>query len=337
MSFHGREAVSIENDRIRLTVLREGGHIAEILHKLRGVNPMWVPPWQSGEPSRYTPEIHPEYGMNSESKLLMGIMGHNLCLDIFGLPSEEEAAAGLTVHGESSVVRYEIEHGSDRLRMTANLPLAGLSFERTVSLVGEVVHFEEQVINLTAMDRPFAWTQHVTLGPPFINKDTQFAVPAGKSRTADASFDGLDLLPAIDFRWPDAPLPGNKSVNLREFGPGPFSRFTTHLMEDRAEVGFTAFSPEHQLVVGYRWQRSDFPWLGLWQENQMRHTAPWNRRTVTCGFEFGITPFPQTRRDMIRRPPLFETEVYGWLPAKGKRHAFYTAFVHPATHLSEDL
>ncbi len=40
--------------------------------------------------------------------LLAGIMGHNLCVDIFGGPSDAEAAAGMTPHGEASVVRYEL-------------------------------------------------------------------------------------------------------------------------------------------------------------------------------------------------------------------------------------
>ena len=44
----------------------------------------------------------------AESKLLAGIMGHNLCMDMFGGPSREEAAAGMTVHGEASVAPYEI-------------------------------------------------------------------------------------------------------------------------------------------------------------------------------------------------------------------------------------
>ncbi len=94
MKFHGREAVQLENDQIRVTVLREGGHIAEVLHKTSGVNPLWIPPWPSIEPSTYQAAQHPEYGANMESKLLCGIMGHNLCLDVFGPPSPEEAAAG---------------------------------------------------------------------------------------------------------------------------------------------------------------------------------------------------------------------------------------------------
>src|SRR5947209_19050495 len=94
-SYRGRRATSIENDRHRVTVLHEGGHIAEILDKESGVNPLWSPPWPSIAPSTYDPVRHPEYGSDSESKLLCGIMGHNLCMDIFGPPSPQEAAAGL--------------------------------------------------------------------------------------------------------------------------------------------------------------------------------------------------------------------------------------------------
>src|SRR5260370_33386673 len=96
-NFRGRRASAIENDRLRVTVLHEGGHIAEILDKATGVSPLWIPPWPSIEPSTYDRARHPEYGNDSESKLLAGTMGHNQCLDIFGEPSEEEAAAAYTL------------------------------------------------------------------------------------------------------------------------------------------------------------------------------------------------------------------------------------------------
>src|SRR3954468_18403039 len=103
VSYRDRRAVQIENENIRVTVLVEGGHVAEILHKPSGVNPLWTPPWPSIEPSTYDPKQNPGYGGDAESKLLSGIMGHNLCVDLFGGPSAEEAAAGVTVHGEASV------------------------------------------------------------------------------------------------------------------------------------------------------------------------------------------------------------------------------------------
>src|ERR1017187_3595217 len=89
--FKGREAVAIENENLRVTVLVEGGHIAEVFEKSSGVSPLWVPHWDSIEPSLYRLEQHPQFGSGPDAKLLAGIMGHNLCLDLFGSPSTEEA------------------------------------------------------------------------------------------------------------------------------------------------------------------------------------------------------------------------------------------------------
>jgi hypothetical protein len=166
--FRGRHAVAIENDHLRVTLLREGGHIAEIFDKLAGVSPLWIPPWPSIEPSSYELSKHPEYGTDAEAKLLAGIMGHNLCLDFFGGPSAEEAAAGLTVHGEGSVVPYEITERAGVVVSKAHLPLAQLNFERSIELRDRGLKIRESVENLAAWDRPIGWTEHVTLGPPFI-------------------------------------------------------------------------------------------------------------------------------------------------------------------------
>ena len=107
-AYRGRRAAFVENDDLRVTVLEEGGHIAEMLDKRSGTNPLWAPPWTSIEPSTYIRARHTAYGSGSDATLLAGIMGHNLCVDIFGGPSDEEAAAGLTPDGEASIARYEL-------------------------------------------------------------------------------------------------------------------------------------------------------------------------------------------------------------------------------------
>ena len=85
MSSHrGRRAASIENDAVRVTVLEEGGHLAEIADKATGMNPLWTPDWPSIEPSAYDPAAHAIYGDGADAPLLAGLMGHNVCLDIFG-------------------------------------------------------------------------------------------------------------------------------------------------------------------------------------------------------------------------------------------------------------
>src|SRR5262245_25308079 len=121
--YRGRRAYSIENDDLRVTVLVEGGHVAEILDKRSGVNPLWTPTWPSIEPSAFGPAHHALYGSGADGKLLAGIMGHNLCLDIFGGPSPEEAALGLTAHGEGPIVPYAIDDDRQRLTARATFPI----------------------------------------------------------------------------------------------------------------------------------------------------------------------------------------------------------------------
>ncbi len=124
--YRGRRAVQIENDHLRLTATIEGGHIAEILHKPSGINPLGLP---HGRPSSLPPTTgtrHPEYGNDAESKLLAGIMGHNLCLDVFGPPSPEEAHAGLTVHGEASDQSLHCRDGWGNARHADHHQVGGL-------------------------------------------------------------------------------------------------------------------------------------------------------------------------------------------------------------------
>ncbi len=312
--YRGRKAVQLENDHIRLTVLVEGGHVAEIFHKASGVNPLWTPPWPSIEPSAYSQAKHPEYGADSESKLLAGIMGHNLCLDTYGAPSPAEAEAGVTVHGEASVVPYWIEEEGSLLTMRARMPLAQLMVERRIRLHGQEVLFTEEIENLTALDRPIAWTHHVTLGPPFLEAGvTEFRAPVAKSMTIGGEV----------FTWPMLNGESLLTQTQRPVSGG----FHTHLLDpQRKQVFFLAFSPKSLLLFGYMWKREDFPWLAIWEENRSRTTPPWNGETITRAFEFGASPFPESRRKMIDRGSLFGAPTYRWIPARSKVKVEYLAF-----------
>ena len=317
--FHGRQAVSIENDALRLTVLKHGGHVAEVLHKKSGISPLWVPHWPSIEPSRFDSRQHHEFGAGADGRLLAGIMGHNLCLDIFGGPSEAEAAAGLTAHGEASVAEYAIDTRPGELVMAARLPMAALDVRRTLELRGNVVQIREQVHNLTACDRPIGWTQHVTLGPPFLRHgETEFHTSATRSKVFESQFGPADYLSAgALFDWPHAPGIDGSTVDLRVYSRRPSSSaYTAHLNDQsRPDAFFVAFTATFGLAFGYQWKALDFPWLGIWEENRSRTQSPWNRQAVTRGMEFGVSPFPETRRQMIDRGTMFEVPTYRWIPA----------------------
>ena len=325
--FRNRRARSIENRDLRVTVLEGGGHIAEVLDKASGVNPLWVPPWPSIEPATYSAANDEVYGGAADARLLGGIMGHNLCLDIFGGPSAEEQTAGLDPHGEASVATYELSGTTATLQAATLLAESRLRVDRRLELHGRTVRVLESVENVAATDRPIGWTEHVTLGPPFLEHGaTEFRASATRSRVLESTFGTADYLrPAAEFTWPDAPGLDGNPVDLRVYTSRPrSSAFTTHLMDPaRAAAYFAAFSPRARLAFGYVWRQPDFPWMGIWEENRSRTHQPWNGESVTRGMEFGVSPFPESRRQMIDRGSLFNVPTYRWIPARTRVEVEY--------------
>jgi hypothetical protein len=330
-TYKNRRAVAIENEHLRVTVTQEGGHVAEMLDKRSGVNPLWNPPWASVEPSAYSVVKYPEYGCGADGKLLAGILGHNLCLDVFGGPSAEEMSAGIDPHGEGPVARYEISDTGSALLARATFPFAEIRFERRVELYDTNVRFLETVENLAATDRPIGWTQHVTLGPPFLERGaTEFRSSAAESMVFPGEFSVADYLKnGAEFTWPNAPRKDGGTCDLRVYNDAEVSGgYTAHLMSPIHECAFfTAYSPSLKVAVGYIWKQADFPWMGIWEENRSRKGAPWNGSVITRGMEFGVSPFPESRRAMVERGKLFGVPTYRWLPAKGRLTAEYWASV----------
>ena len=338
--YHGRRAASIENADLRVTVLQEGGHIAEIFDKAAGVNPLWTPPWPTIEPSEYGSAYVDTYGSGSDARLLAGIMGHNLCLDIFGPPTDEEAKAGLTAHGEGSVVPYELMADADTLVACAQFPIAGLAFERRIVLRDRVVLIRETLKNLTSTDRAIGWTQHVTLGPPFLERGTtQFRASATRSKVFETSFGVDDYLErAAEFDWPMAPAMKGGPVDLRVYSDRQrSSEYTTHLMNDGATAFFVAFSPSFEVALSYVWKASDFPWMGIWEENHSRMNPPWSGRTMTRAMEFGMSPIPETREAMVRRGRLFGVPTFRRIASGESIAVEYCALLQSAPVVPESV
>jgi len=339
MMFHNREAWQIENRGLRVTVLRGGGHIAEVLDKRTGISPLWVPPWPSIDPAEYNPDRDSCYGQNDESRLLSGIMGHNLCLDTFGPPSKEQLRAGISVHGEASVARYEGDVYEEGLHLHSMLKFSQLRVTRSIRLDANSprVHIRESVENFAPIPRYIAWTQHVSLGPPFlVPGETQLLIHALRSRVYEADgFDAGELMRGADFNWPKAPTILQGTSDLSTFACGGRSAsFTTHVLDRSVDaIFFTVFSPQYQLAFGYEWNPKDFPWIGIWEENKSRTAAPWCGKTVACGMEFGVSPFPEANAQMIQRGQLFNVPTFRMLKAREQVSVQYSAFFAPATGL----
>jgi hypothetical protein len=181
----------------------------------------------------------------------------------------------------------------------------------------------------------------VTLGPPFLEKGlTEFRLSATRSKVFETAFGGDDYLrPAAEFDWPFAPSAAGGRVDLRRFTAARASTaYTAHLMNPAQPTAvFVAFSPAAHLALGYVWKRPDFPWLGIWEENLSRTHTPWNGRALTRGMEFGVSPFPESRRQMVERARLFDTPTFRWLPARSRLAVEYCALTRSADTIPESL
>ena len=163
--------VEVGNAAITVAITTGGGHIASVTNPqctASGglVNPLWQPPWPTAPPSlRRLQSLLPDFATddaadNAEAELLSSILGHNLCLDVFGAHSEgEREYGGACFHGEAGQVEWEVtsvDADAGHVELRALLPNAQLMVTRSVSASpcgAPVVRVEERLTNLTGVDR----------------------------------------------------------------------------------------------------------------------------------------------------------------------------------------
>jgi hypothetical protein len=345
----GRPAVRLANGAIALTALTGGGSIADLRllaaasaqseHAVQ--NALWEAPWPSLDPNRYHPRSHNRiYGPEFVGKFLAAFTGHALCLDYFGAPSGAEVKQGLCLHGEASVNRWKILRQSQSktgasVVMEVNLPKAGLKFRRELRMRPNetVVYVTETVFNTRAADHLFHWTQHVTLGPPFLAPaESIVSLPAVRAISWPHGYEGKSLLAdSKEFFWPLAPAEDGSTIDISR----PFVRRGTGfvaaalLNPERDTAYVAALNFRLGVMLGYCFPRKMFPWVAIWEENCARPNSPWNGKTQARGIEFGTTPMPVGKREAFATGSLFGVPTFQCVPASGRLQVNYAIFLAP--------
>jgi hypothetical protein len=321
-SFHNRACWTVDSARLRVSILQSGGHVAEIVLKGAGeLSPLWVQNLPTIDAEQYDPPKHEKfYGGGAGARLMAGLVGHNVCFPFWGDPSKAEYKAGMTFHGETGVARWKLESATgDTLVVSANLPESKTRFTRTLRVAGAIAYFEETAENLSAWDRPIGWCEHVTLGPPFLEKGIT-VIDASLTRgrnNGDRS--------GQEFAWPMGMA--ETKIDLRKVRDIPSSGFVNNFLVDPArQFGFfTAFHPRRGLLFGYIFSRKDFPWLDIWEAN--------DASMLTRGMEFSDTPTHGTMKELVKTPELFGAPAYEWLDGKGRLTKKFGAF---SAHVPEN-
>jgi hypothetical protein len=331
-----RKVWSLDNDAVTVEVMEGGGHLSAVrLNEHPAINPLWKPKWKGLEPWQFQKRHAARY----QIPLLAAICGHNVCFGHFGDPSPDELAAGLGTHGEAPVVRWKVSQRTlTRQGLTwvygCRLPIAEMSFTRRIRMPrgSHVVQIRETIRNLARRDVPFGLCQHVTFGAPFVEPETTlFDMSATRGHTFPGDFGQPQRLKSdTAFVWPNGPGADGKTADLRILREQPNSDFSTQMMNPaRDHAWFSAVHPGHRILVAYIWKRSDFPWLGNWEENRARTTPPWNGKELTRGMEFSTSPFPVGLRRAVTMNRFQGQPTYRWLPARGVITLDYALMVMP--------
>ena len=311
---YGRPGWILENGRIRVALLRGGGHIAEVriisTNSRLSINPMFIP---GGD----------------------GYMGHLVCFPYFGPASTEERAQGLRGHGEAGSVDWQQTRApqTDGKSITffygADLPKTQYKIERAVTIrAGDtIVTVEEWIENLAGYDRPYNRDQHATFGAPFVTPGRNVLDMSGTRgitdpvRTAGAKWAGGQL-----FQWPDAPpLKDGVALSLRDFHAIPGGQAYTPVLTDQSkpQSWFTVYNEDYPLLVGYVFPTDDHPWIVDWQ-NQPRADAP---AGTARGIEFGTSPFDEGLRKSVERAQMLGVPTYRFIAARQRLSTTFTIFL----------
>jgi hypothetical protein len=319
--FEERPALLLSNDKLALTVLPEGGAMAQLIlaDDQEGISPLWNP---------Y--RLAREAGLSPPATLYRG---HFVCVDGFGPVSPEERVAGLPMHGEAYALPWELKaYGKQAGTLTAafavTLPLAQETFTRTFRVVdGEnIVWVESELENLLSFDRPVFWGEHATIGAPFLEPGKVVVdMPVQKAKTKahppQPGAANRQLQSFVDFDWPMAPMRDGQLFDVRS---APMDEgttdHTTSLLDPASRLAFvTALHLERRLLIGWVFRREEFPWVQTWLSN------PGPNR-MTRGLEFATQPFDLPRADVLTAGPLFDTPVFRVLPARSRIASAFLMF-----------
>lgn len=283
----GRPSVVLESESAKLVVDIGGGSIVRFLLPDQGLNPIvWAEERAASDPLP---------------------MGHFVCLDRWGAPSEAELKNGMPFHGEAPYVNWKVDrkpravNGAVVAEMSASLPMAGLGVRRWVRVLdaGPVAVVREEVTNRNKIGRIYNWVQHPTIGPPFLDETVVVDSNAREGFMQDSPLPNPE---APSVHWPQA-LKDGEPVNMRRLVDDPHPRVVSYTIDE--EVGWTTAANAVQgLLLGYIWKTEEYPWFNAW-----RHVDDDNK-PLARGLEFGTTGLHQpfavlTAKGRIFGRPLF--------------------------------
>jgi hypothetical protein len=300
----GRPSLVLETKAAAVVVDLGGGSIVQFQLQDQRLNPLtWT--WVGEE----VPAVHP--------------MGHFLCLDRWGAPSDAEAKNGMPFHGEAGWVFWRVTQepsisGRDIwAEMETSLPMAGFEVKRRIRLFNDLplMFVSESVTNKNKLGRIYNMVQHPTIAPPFLDETT---LVDSNGRKGFMQSNALPNPEEPVVYWPQA-LKDGQPVNLRHLIDDPEPDVVSFTIDD--EYGWTtAMTARRNLLIGYIWRTSDYPWLDVWRDAK-------DGKPIARGMEFGTAGLHRPDGMLVAKGQIFGRMLYAHLDAGQTSTRSYAAFL----------
>jgi len=296
--------VSLKNSKMILQVNLRGGAYIDFHLKDLPINPL---NWKIKDPEQ------PPF------------MGHFLCFDRWGPPSEGEKVNGFVHHGEVNTQKWELldnpqkKDGFASCLMRCMLPMGGLQLTRKIELAKDepVFFVTEEIKNLNKNGRMFNIVQHVTLAPPFLDQSTLFDnnTVKGFEDREDGSLNQEETV----LKWPEANHNGKK-ISLRQFRD-EWPRISSFVYSQNEEYAWvTACNPGKGLMIGYLWKTSEYPWINFWRSME-------NGNPMAFGMEFGTTGLHEPFPVVAEKGKIFGRNIYDFIDSGETLSKSFIAFL----------
>ena len=292
----GHEAVYIENDLLRITVLPgKGADIYQFIHKPTALDILWKNPiglWPPGSP--------PHDGSGGFEFL----ENYEGCWqELFPSCNDPTTYQGqqMPFHGEVAHLpwRYAVAEATDNtvaVRFSVETRLTTFRMERVMRLeAGSArLKLDETVTNIGAAEQHFVWGHHCVLGGPWLESGCTLESGARTITTIDQIYEEKTarLAPGQREPWPLGKTRAGGTVDLSVI-PGPEAHSHDDVYLTDLDDGWASVTnPRLGLAFRLGWDAEVFPWMISWQPYGGAEAPPFKSMPYAVGLEPWISNKP---------------------------------------------
>lgn len=281
-------SVVLSNDSLEVVILAgKGADVLSITDRASGVNPLWRSRW--GHHHARSAQMNAD---SSAAWLSACAGGWNF---LFPGGGAESTVGGVVqpMHGEASIAPWDVADMDGRdadgpwVKLRTHLSRSPFAIERTVRLLGESgdVHITDTVTNEGGEPFPATWTQHPTLGAPFLDA----------SCTIETNADSVE--PDETYALPHVPLPIGQRRSWNEAQPilgriprrGEPRQLLSYLDYTASDAWYRVTNQTQGLAFEVQWARAEYPHAWFFQEMDATAGWPWFSNTYIMAIEPSTT------------------------------------------------